>query len=603
MSGEGVWAVLTNAGTWEKWYGIPVASTDWREGGSITFADGGTCGIKGYREGESLTIEDTWTDTTITLRWSGSGTIISLVEVGKGATWLDDKVAEERQKRVDKLATLAKAAASSNFAPDAQEPVQPAVQDPQSRSPAPPQLAASWTPPSNQQVPPSNQQPSSQPGAWAVQAHPQAQPAVPGVVASSSAAVGAPQRALWTVGFLIGFWLLEFLLLQFASFNMSYMRIRFFTGATLSLVFVAIEGTAAYLVSLSDRKWNYWGIGMGALVAVSGLVRYPGIAYGYVAPTAFAVNTLISVASIALTLASAKFARRIPAIAARGEYAPAYVAAGVYGVLRIAGSLVSAAVRPALYGEGILIGTSLLTGIASAVIATGVLLGAFVLVSRLCALRDLRVRLHGLGLAWAWLEAVIMTLGFVGIFVMMASSRYGTSIYDYTLLLAAAGSVGYIMLLAHRRYGMYVLFIGCGAAVLAQLSVGVNTAAFGYGDNSALDVASSLFGGVVNLLFAWLAVRSADKRAAQPQMMTYQQWQQVASGQAPISMPQTGQAVPACQPQQEAPAQPVQTSFAQPYATWAPAGAQTTAAPPQPPAAQPRAWGNPPSSEQEPRQE
>jgi len=130
----------------------------------------------------------------------------------------------------------------------------------------------------------------------------------------------------------------------------------------------------------------------------------------------------------------------------------------------------------------------------------------FLAIGHLGSMENTRVKLKGIGLAWAWLALCAMSVALIA-YIAFGNELAGPGSYTTQFILLAAGVTGYAMLLCKRRAGLYVILLGAGVLLAAQtlsLLEGVFYGADGYG---AL-LASSLLGGL-NPLFACLAVRAA----------------------------------------------------------------------------------------------
>lgn len=127
----------------------------------------------------------------------------------------------------------------------------------------------------------------------------------------------------------------------------------------------------------------------------------------------------------------------------------------------------------------------------------------------LCKSEKSHVELFGIGKVWAWIAAVAMALSIAVVFATAFGSMSAMS-YTASLLLAIAGATGYILLLCKRRVGLLFILSAAVLVLGGQLSGSLSALFYGNGRYSALLFGSIL--GAVNPLFAWLAVRTADRR-------------------------------------------------------------------------------------------
>lgn len=131
------------------------------------------------------------------------------------------------------------------------------------------------------------------------------------------------------------------------------------------------------------------------------------------------------------------------------------------------------------------------------------------LVDRVCKSENHPVELYGLGRLWVRIGAVIMPIAFLKICLVAFGVTEGLG-YTASLFLALAQSVGYILLVGKRREGLY-LILSAGLIVLnGQASEGIVAIGFGLREFDLLFFMIPLE--ICNALFAWLAVRAADRR-------------------------------------------------------------------------------------------
>jgi hypothetical protein len=136
----------------------------------------------------------------------------------------------------------------------------------------------------------------------------------------------------------------------------------------------------------------------------------------------------------------------------------------------------------------------------------------------LCNSQKTRVKLHGIGLVWAWLalagSVVVIVLCLVAGFTVRVKTGIAPTgyLFAFNLLLGISAFTGYLLLIIKKRMGLYVILIGVGLMLGIQL-----TGTFYYSPLSIRSaglvlaaIAPSVLG-ALNPLFAYLAVRAGDK--------------------------------------------------------------------------------------------
>ncbi len=136
----------------------------------------------------------------------------------------------------------------------------------------------------------------------------------------------------------------------------------------------------------------------------------------------------------------------------------------------------------------------------------------------LCNSQKTRVKLHGIGLVWAWLalagSVVVIVLCLVAGFTVQVKTGIAPTgyLFAFNLLLGISAFTGYLLLIIKKRMGLYVILIGVGLMLGIQL-----TGTFYYSPLSIRSaglvlaaIAPSVLG-ALNPLFAYLAVRAGDK--------------------------------------------------------------------------------------------
>jgi hypothetical protein len=122
-----------------------------------------------------------------------------------------------------------------------------------------------------------------------------------------------------------------------------------------------------------------------------------------------------------------------------------------------------------------------------------------------------RVKLYGIGLVWAWIALIAMVISALSL-LSAVSGRVRVFGYATSILLVIGGLIGYSMLLSKRRMGLYIIISASVLILGGQIIDNLTAVIYSYGRYVPL-LFSSLFG-ALNPLFAWLAVRAADRRAS-----------------------------------------------------------------------------------------
>lgn len=211
-----------------------------------------------------------------------------------------------------------------------------------------------------------------------------------------------------------------------------------------------------------------------------------------------AVLALLIAALVGRLLRNRPEQRRLLAAGAAG--AAAYLAIGLFPVLR---QIAALAARMPAGAQAALIFGALVPAIG--------MFGVFAVVGGLCGTWAPRVKLRGLGLAWAIIATVGMAFSLV--FALGFAGRMrGVAVFNAQILLAAAGLAGYVLLLLGKRVGLYVVVLAAGLILWAQFSTAASALLYGARQYASL-LLSSVFG-ALNPLFAYLSVRAADRAQA-----------------------------------------------------------------------------------------
>ena len=349
-----------------------------------------------------------------------------------------------------------------------------------------------------------------------------------GITASSPAANEAaatpaltlnPKRAVWAAGIMIVSWFM--LLLLQCIFGMRPQ----FSGDSIFMIVAALYGTAVYLIMRPEKSWKLFGGGAG-LVAVllsahSSMLVRSLLMYGR-QPRLIEMFRAIDLGNIVYvrTLGGAFLTGVLTLAAAWVLYTfvkkgdekhrarrAALGAAGVFCLVDVIRNLISAGMM--LPRMGFL---QIFSMFSSPVFDAACLFFAFIAVYCLCSMPSKRVKLRGIGLVWAWIAAVGMLISLISVISTATGGDNGVITYTAQAVLAVMGMIGYIMLLCKRRMGLYFILLGVGVMLGAQFATSLNGMIAGAGQFALLTISTLIAG--VNPLFAWLAVRAADKRSA-----------------------------------------------------------------------------------------
>ncbi|MBO4887949.1 MAG: DUF805 domain-containing protein [Firmicutes bacterium] len=160
----------------------------------------------------------------------------------------------------------------------------------------------------------------------------------------------------------------------------------------------------------------------------------------------------------------------------------------------------------------------------------------------LCNMKTKTIRLHGWGLVWCWL-CVLGMLGAIGICIATMTHNMTNWIYSSQLIMSVMALVGFIMLLAKKRAGWFVVLFSVFTVLMAQFSASFSGVIQGGRAYSSLMVGA--LAGALNPLLTWFSILSAWKasdpskvRAAVP----YSTAPVMPNGQTPSFAPQTNAA-------------------------------------------------------------
>lgn len=343
----------------------------------------------------------------------------------------------------------------------------------------------------------------------------------PCAVTESALSVNLP-KAVWTFGILAIAWI-ALILLQ----GLFHGRLVFSADMTFFIV-AALLGTGIYLLVQNETKYKLYGAATGliasflsagtslAVILNNRLVGAFSLAdaLGFGEPyywSLFGRALLFSVLTLGAAMLAWYLLHQKPK--EQRMFGTGGVAAGVYALCSLISWLLQYRYDLSRFNAAGLF--SIFAGILSDAL---VLFLAVRFTNSLCRAQCRRVQLFGLGKAWAWIAAIGMFLS-IGIVLGTAFDGFKGIAYTASLLLAIAGTAGYILLLCKCRSGLYVI-VAAAALVLGGQFFG-SLLGLIYGSPRYV---ASLFGSIVgaaNPLLAWLAVRSADRRGYMPAAQTW----------------------------------------------------------------------------------
>ncbi|HEY5431901.1 MAG TPA: DUF2510 domain-containing protein [Coriobacteriia bacterium] len=105
---EVVWAFFTEPANWERWWGGAVKAAQWREGGDVEWALGGSSPITAFTPCESVRLEGAWMDSTFVFESEGTGRTAVRIDEGppKGGASFKDGGAAHLEQLKSALAKL-----------------------------------------------------------------------------------------------------------------------------------------------------------------------------------------------------------------------------------------------------------------------------------------------------------------------------------------------------------------------------------------------------------------------------------------------------------------------------------------------------------------
>lgn len=344
----------------------------------------------------------------------------------------------------------------------------------------------------------------------------QAAPAIP----IEAALAPDPRRAVWMAGSLLCAWFL--LLVLQLIFGDKLML----CGSAFLLLDAGLLGAAVYLMAQSGLRWKLLGGGAGLVAAfllassyaAIGLEKrmgghFPLRAFFRFRDPLFMRDLGIAFLCVLLCLGVALLICKL-----HKEYGKkrvrlcALLAAAVYllmGPLFLLQQFRAYLLNP-IAPKAIPLYQMLLYQMLPAIFGAAAIYLVCMAAYALCTMRPARVKLHGMGLVWAWLAVAGALVTIISIISAVTAVMSGAAIpgvtrpYAFQFIVGICALAGYILLLCKKRVGLYVILLGMGLPLAAQLISATNYLRASYG--WVLLISSLL--GAVNPLFAYLAVRA-----------------------------------------------------------------------------------------------
>lgn len=172
------------------------------------------------------------------------------------------------------------------------------------------------------------------------------------------------------------------------------------------------------------------------------------------------------------------------------------------------------------------------------------------------------IRLHGWGLVWCWL-CVLGMIGAIGICIATMTYTMRNWIYSSQLIMSIMALVGFILLLAKKRVGWFVVLFSVFTILMAQFAASFSGVIQGGRAYGSLMV-GALAGGL-NPLITWFSILGAWKLSdpsAVHAVVPYSSAPVMPNGQAPSYAPQANAAfTPRTNPQARPAYASQQTAF------------------------------------------
>ena len=375
--------------------------------------------------------------------------------------------------------------------------------------------------------------PTPEPGAWQPRVAPGAT-AIP-VEQKNASLEAKPMRAAWTGLWLFGAWFIMSLIQRFSGIRLPY------CGGVTAVIASALYGTSIYLYMQKGTKAKIFAASStfgGLLVTVINYLL-PVIPPHPVEVHASEFNAF-AIVTIALrvitTVGGALLFANILKDSPKGQ--PAY-RVGTNGVVsgslekskvwRVASftalvSMLLHIVVTIIFAPGILKHfTSIFLLLFSSLLTAATLILTPVALHGLSTMRSKRIRLSGWGLVWCWLCTAGMAFSILMLMIPRAMPRT-IPFYSSQLFMSSAALVGFIMLIAGRRLGWYVVLFSTYLALMGQFSSGVGPAVI-LGDTQYIIQMIAAIVGALNPIITWFSIKSAWNADLAPSIATSYQYQ------------------------------------------------------------------------------
>jgi hypothetical protein len=144
--------------------------------------------------------------------------------------------------------------------------------------------------------------------------------------------------------------------------------------------------------------------------------------------------------------------------------------------------------------------------ISSLVMATTLFLSLPAL-QGLVHLKSKRLRLSGWGLVWCWIVTVSLSLTLISFIIQTALSTSALNLYSSQIFMVIAALIGFILLIAGRRWGWYMILFSVYIALAGQFQMSFNIVI--QGNTQFVPLLSGSIIGALNPLITWFSIRSA----------------------------------------------------------------------------------------------
>lgn len=326
-----------------------------------------------------------------------------------------------------------------------------------------------------------------------------------GEKAKAAEAVAKPMRAVWAGVWLIGAWLLVFLLHSIPGMKLLY------CSAASYIITSALLGVGVYLLLQKGIKWKTFAAAAFVLAALldalnGSLIQMNSLYYGR-----FRLEGLFNSPAFSADIAGCLLGAAVAAGCAvlfgwllrNKNTKQRLLQTALYTALAVlAFNLVYVfSTSPTLLRNPI----SILAILISYLFTAGTLFLAPLALGVFSAMRQEGVSLSGWGIVWCWLGAVGMLVSFgrcIG-----AAATFFTPMYSSQLLLSVAALAGFIMLIAHKRLGWYFILFSTFIALLGQFESSFIPVIQGAANFIPLMIGAIL--GAANPVITWFSIKSA----------------------------------------------------------------------------------------------